>query len=107
PVRHAPSCTGILLQRLQPDLLLFLREMKPELEDQRAFVREHFFEALDLIDALLHSRILDAAMEPVHDRYAVPGSEENADGAFGRKGPPEAPHRRSLPLFIGRMSHRV
>ena len=75
--------------------------MEPELEDQRAFVAQHLFQALGGVDALIEPRILEHAMDPVLQHLAVPVAEENPHAALGREHPPITPGRWPRQLFVG------
>ena len=47
-----PAGVGIFFQFFDALLLLFLGQMEPELENQGAFVDQHFFKACDLVQRL-------------------------------------------------------
>ncbi len=75
--------------------------MKPELEDQRAFIAEHFFQTLSAGDGLVQTRILEQPMHPALEHLAVPVAEENPHSPFGRQHAPVAPRRWPGEFFIG------
>ncbi len=96
-----PAVLRILLQRLETLLQLFLGEMEPELEEQRAFVAEHALEAFGGIDGLVQLGLLDMPLDPRVEHLAVPVAEEDTGPPLGRQAPPEAPLRRPLQFLVG------
>ena len=100
-LRHAPACVGILFQGLQPLALRLARQVKPELDDEQPFLRQHLLEADDLLDALVELRGAAFLAHMAHDRLGVPVAEQHADLALGRQGAPEAPHEGTLALLVG------
>src|SRR3546814_14310312 len=64
PVQRAdaPAVQRVVLESLEPGFHLFLGQVEPELEDQCAFVAEHFLQALSAIDGLIEPWVLDLAM---------------------------------------------
>ena len=91
-LQHVAAGTPALRNRLEPLLLLLVREDEHELEDQRSFAGEHPLEAGDRLEVAhqpgLVIRILGKAM----DRVIVPGAEDDPSRALGRQIPPVAPH---------------
>ena len=85
PVRilHPPACLRVLFQSLQTFLLCLFREVKPELDDQSAFIDEHLFKTVDFVNALGKFRCLALAYHPIDDGICVPGTEKDADFPLG------------------------
>ena len=106
-VGDPPAGERVLLQALEPLLLLFFGQVQPELDDQRALVDQHGLQLLGPIQALLQVGRLGDAAHPVEDRPGVPGAEEHADLALGRQGPPEAPHHRPVEFLVRGLAHAV
>ena len=75
--------------------------MKPELEDHRAFIAEHFFQALRTGDCLVQDGILEQAVNPALEHLAVPVAKKHAHAALGRQLTPVAPGRRVGQFLIG------
>src|SRR6185369_14156453 len=84
-----------------------LREVEPELEDERALAREHPLEAADLLHPLIEIRVRRLAVRAPEDRIGVPGREEDPGLALRRQLPPEAPRGRALGLLGGLRVERV
>src|SRR5687767_168081 len=82
---HAPGQIDLALELFQALLLLFLRQVEPELEHQHALVTQHLLHALDLGDAAIVFRGLDAAEDAIEDGLRMPGPEKNANLAAGRQ----------------------
>lgn len=103
PVQRAdaPAVQGVVRQRLEAGLHLFLGQVEPELEDQRAFVTQHLFQTLGGIDALIEPWVLELAMDSPLKHLAVPIAKENTRAALGRQHSPVAPGRRTGQLLIG------
>ncbi|MNJ34118.1 hypothetical protein D3C77_288170 [compost metagenome] len=103
PVQRAdtPAVQRVVLERLEPGLHLFLGQVEPELEDQRAFVTEHFFQALGTANGLVEYGILELAMHPALQHLAVPVAEKHANAPLGRQCAPVAPGRWPGKLLIG------
>ncbi|MNV56498.1 hypothetical protein D3C71_1487870 [compost metagenome] len=91
----------VVLQGFEARLHLFLGQVKPEFDDQRAFVAEHFFQAFGAMDPLIQHRILEQAVDPALQHLAVPVTEKHPHPAFGREHPPIAPGGRSGQFFVG------
>jgi hypothetical protein len=106
-LRHAPGGRRVPLQRLQPRLLLRLRQVEPVLQQQDALVHQHPLEAHDLGLRGLEGAAADAARDAVEDRRGVPGAEEHADPPLRRQRAPEAPHRRMRLFLLGRQAEAV
>ena len=83
---------GSACQCGQPLLLRLLRQMEPELQQQRAFVDQHALEPHDAFQRAGERVVADLAGDAVEDRVAVPGAEQDADAPLGRQGLPVAPH---------------
>src|SRR6185295_11979439 len=86
----------------------FAREMEPELQNQRALVRQHLLEAVDLGDAAIELAPLPLLLHGgARDRIGVPAAEEDADLPAGRQDAPETPEARMLQLLLGRLAEAV
>ena len=90
----------IVGQGLEAPLHLFFGKVEPELEDQRAFVAQHFFKTLGLVDRLIHHGVFEQAMNPALQHLAVPVTEENPHATRGRQHPPITPGRWSCQFLI-------
>ncbi|RMN28854.1 hypothetical protein ALQ62_05520 [Pseudomonas coronafaciens pv. zizaniae] len=103
PVQRAdaPAVQRVILEGLEAQLHLFFGQVKPELEDQRAFVTEHLFKAFGTADGLIEYRILVAAMHTILKHLAVPVAKENAHAPLGRQLSPVPPGRRVRQFFVG------
>ena len=103
PVQRAdaPTVQRVIGQGLEPRLHLLLGEVEPELEDQRAFIAEHFFQALGTGDGLVEPRVLDLAMHATLQHLAVPVAKKDPHAAFRRQLAPIAPSRRAGQFFVG------
>ncbi|MOA30158.1 hypothetical protein D3C78_1512220 [compost metagenome] len=86
PVQRAdaPAVQWVILEPLEPGLHLFLGEVEPELEDQRAFIAKHFLQALGTGNRLVEPRVLELAMDPALQHLAVPVAEKNPHAPLGR-----------------------
>jgi hypothetical protein len=78
--------------------------MEPELQQQRAFGDEHPLEVADALEAPREFRALFASQGALQDRVRVPGTEEDADSALGRKRLPETPHLGPRALDVGELA---
>lgn len=58
------------------DFLFLLGKMKPELENQRALVRQHFFKAFDFRKPFVEFNRLDIAKQALNNRIGVPIAEK-------------------------------
>ncbi|KPW34280.1 Uncharacterized protein ALO87_05618 [Pseudomonas syringae pv. apii] len=103
PVQRAdaPAVQRVILEGLEAQLHLFFGQVKPEFEDQRAFIAEHLFQAFGAADGLIEHRILVLPMHATLKHLAVPVAEENPHAPFGRQLSPVAPDRRMGQLLIG------
>ena len=99
-IGHAPTGFRVLFQRLEALFLHVLGQMKPELEYQGAFGRQHALEMAQFLDRLLEGRRFGLADDPIDNRRGVPGAEQNADPSLWRQGTPKTPHRGTLGLFV-------
>ena len=68
---------------------------------------QHLLELDDPVERLVELGAADPAEDAVEEGLGVPCAEEDADPAARRQLPPEPPHRRPLPLLVGRLAHRV
>ncbi|MCY1412539.1 hypothetical protein D9M71_279500 [compost metagenome] len=103
PIQRAdlPAVQRVVLERFQPRLHLFLGQVEPELEDQRAFVTEHLFQARGAANGLFEYGILELAMHPALQHLAVPVAEKHANAPLGRQCAPVAPGRWPGKLLVG------
>ncbi|MND79280.1 hypothetical protein D3C80_710130 [compost metagenome] len=103
PVQRAdpPTVQGVVLQRLEARLHLFLGQVKPELDDQRAFIAQHLFQALGTIDRLVQHRVVEHPVDTALQHLAVPVAKHHAHAPLGRQLPPKAPGRRPGHFLIG------
>ena len=99
----APASQRIFLESLQPGLLRALIEMHPELQDERAVIREAALEVDDLIEPRAELGPVDPPVDPVDQRSGVPGAQEEPDAALRRQVAPEPPVLRTLALFFRRL----
>ncbi len=102
PVQRAdaPTVQRIILEGFEAQLHLLFGQVKPELEDQRAFIAEHLFQSLGAADGLIEYGVLEAPVNPVLEHLAVPVAEENTHAALGRQLPPVAPGRRVSEFLV-------
>src|SRR3989338_4263424 len=103
----APAGLRVFFKELEAFFLLLLGQVHPELEDQRAFIHQHRFEAFGALQALVEVGRLGAAGHPVEYRPGVPGAEKYANLAFGRQLAPEPPHHRAIQFLIRWLAHAV
>jgi len=75
--------------------------VKPEFEDQRTFITEHFFQALGTGDGLIETRVLYLPMYAALQHLAVPVAEKDTHAALGGQLPPVPPGRRAGQFLIG------
>ncbi|MNZ55557.1 hypothetical protein D3C78_734860 [compost metagenome] len=109
PVQFAepPAVLRVLLQHLQAGLELLLRQVEPELEEQRALVAEHPLEALRRRAAGVQGGLVDIAVDPRMQQLAVPVAEEDADLPLGRQPAPETPLRWARELLVARLEEAL
>ena len=105
-ISDAPAGKRIGGQFLESCLLARAREVEPELDQQHAFVGQHGFESIDLVEALVEPAWFDAFFDSSFDQPFVPVAKKNADTPLGRQHAPEAPHSRTLARFIARRIDR-
>jgi hypothetical protein len=72
PFGDPPGRARILFQRLEAFFLALLGEMKPELKDQRTFIDQHRFKAIDLVDPRIQCRLGHLADQALADRFGIP-----------------------------------
>ncbi len=103
PVQRAdaPAVQRIVLEGLEAQLHLFFGQVKPEFEDQRAFIAKHLFQTFGAADGLIKHGVLEAPVNPVLEHLAVPVAEENTHAALGRQLPPVTPYGRVSEFFVG------
>jgi hypothetical protein len=106
-IGHAPARLGVFFQHLETFFLLVPGQMQPELDDQGAFVGEHFLQQFGSLQALVEIGGLGDAVHAIEDRPGVPGAEKHADFSLGRQGAPETPHHRPVEFFIGWLAHAM
>ena len=107
PRCHAPAGLRILLQALQPFLLLPLAEVHPEFQHQGALVDEHLLEARHPGHVLVQVRGLGPAVGSFENRPRIPGAVEDPHPPLGRQQAPVAPHIGSLQLFVRRLGQAM
>ena len=103
PVQRAdpPAVQRVVLEGVEARVHLLFRQVKPEFEDQRAFITEHPLQAPGAVDGLIQHGILDPPVYPALKHLAVPVAEEDADPPFPRQLTPIAPGRRAGQLLVG------
>jgi hypothetical protein len=87
-------------QGVQPGLLRGLRQVHPELEDERAVVGQRALEAEDALELLVELRRGPPPVDAVEDRPRVPGAEKEAHASARRQVAPEAPVLGALVFFF-------
>ena len=80
----APAVERIVLKSFETSFHLLLGQMKPKLENHRAFITQHFFQAFRAVDRLIKHRILEDTVNPTLQHLAVPIAEKHAHAPFGR-----------------------
>ena len=70
--RHAPGGARVLFQHLEAVHLAFLGKVKPELQNQRALVDQHAFEAIDVVELIIQRRTPHGAGDALGDRLRIP-----------------------------------
>src|SRR5262249_1406755 len=98
--RHAPARLRVLLELLETLFLRLLRDVEPQLHDERAVVREHALHAHDLFDPVLELALSHVPAHAREDRVRVPVAEEDAYFALLGHPLPEAPHPRPARLLL-------
>ncbi len=68
---HAPARIGFAFNFLHPLFLRFLRQVKPEFQQQHAFLRQHSFEVPDFLDALVQLRFRNIAKGAIEIEASV------------------------------------
>ncbi|MCY1175260.1 hypothetical protein D9M73_154910 [compost metagenome] len=91
----------VVLERFQPRLHLFLGQVEPELDDQRAFIAQHLLQAFGTGDGLVEHGILEHPVHPPLQHLAVPVAKEHTHPPLGWQGPPIAPGGWAGQLFVG------
>ena len=91
----------VILKRLQARLHLLLGQMKPKLENYRAFITEHFFQTFSTVDCLVQHGILEYTVHSALQHLAVPVAKEHAHTAFGRQLAPITPRWRVRQFLVG------
>ena len=99
---HPPRGQRVFLHRLEARALAILREVKPELEDQCAFIDQHRLETVDLVHALIKITFVQLAEDTVADRIRIPRTGKHTGPPFRWQGAPVAPHVRALDLLVAR-----
>ncbi|MNP18643.1 hypothetical protein D3C76_1111340 [compost metagenome] len=97
----------VVLERFQPRLHLFLGQVEPELDDQRAFIAQHLLQALGAIDRLVQYGILEHPVDTALQHLAVPVAEHHPDTPLGWQLPPVTPGRGSGHFFVGLLVERA
>ncbi len=105
-LRDPPPRLLLLGESLEALLLLLLRQVEPELEDERPLGGEHALEADDLVAGVVELGVVRLSVGPPDDRLRVPRAEEDPHLPLGRELPPEAPHVRALELLARRLPER-
>ena len=100
-LRHLPARGGVVLEAAEALAEPLLREVDPQLHDERPVLREHLLEEGDLGQHPVVAGAAQPAEGPLHERLGVPGAEEDADAAPRGQAHPVAPPPRPLPLLVG------
>ncbi len=107
PLRDTPAGLGVAFQGLQALFLLVLGEVEPELEQQRAFIRQHALETHDAVQGLAQFRVPGRVEHALEQGVRIPGAEKDADPPLGGEHAPEPPHRRTFAFLVGGLAHAV
>ena len=78
-----------------------LRDVEPELQQQRSILHQGALKVLHVRDPARHLLLADAVEQAVPQDGQSPAPEEGTDAPMGRQVPPRAPQERELSLFLG------